>query len=149
MKLGKSTAKASREREHQIVTNTIRRSEKGGLCGEERNKLSILQLELGLCVYGGGKGYRGFSPRKWSEKGEKGANYFFTLEKRNFQLASLCRLSTDNQVCDDEEHIKNNIKSIDDNIRNVCEIWGSAWQRFQMLQLFKGELISREGRVHV
>ncbi len=43
---GKKIAKASREREHQIITSIIRLSEKLSLSGEELNELSASQLEL-------------------------------------------------------------------------------------------------------
>ena len=68
-------------------------------------ELSSLQLELDKIYEEKARGAFIRSRRKWLEQGEKCTKYFFNLEKRNFELSSLCKLEINNLICEDVKGI--------------------------------------------
>ena len=147
---GKRIAKAKKERESQIIKKAITLSEKINLSEEEMTELSSLQLELDKIYEEKARGAFIRSRRKWLEQGEKCTKYFFNLEKRNFELSSMCKLKINNLICEDVkgisqyvadfyqklyaadcenerdmdmflEDMERNIKCVDESFKSVCD----------------------------
>ncbi|CAJ1069845.1 unnamed protein product [Xyrichtys novacula] len=105
IRLSRKTSRHNKEKELQLVTQIFPLSEKTDPTSAEVEQLAYLQTELDKLFEGKARGAFIRSRRKWLEQGEKCTKYFFSLEKRNYEMSSLCKLKIHDAVCENEKLI--------------------------------------------